>query len=159
MNGNHLAVALVVLGLVFGSPHAAGTASESPSAKDRCPVCGMFVAKYPDWLASITFNDGATVYFDGPKDMFKFYFNMARYAPGKTMKDIASIRVTHYYDVRPVDARSAWYVMGSNVYGPMGRELIPFESEDEARDFAKDHGGDRILRFSDINPALIASLD
>ena len=30
-----------------------------PSPKDRCPVCGMFVAKYPDWVAEIIFKDGS----------------------------------------------------------------------------------------------------
>ena len=38
----------------------------------KCPVCGMFVAKYPKWAALIT-EDSHTHYFDGVKDMMKFY--------------------------------------------------------------------------------------
>ncbi|HEX9136436.1 MAG TPA: nitrous oxide reductase accessory protein NosL, partial [Nitrospirota bacterium] len=30
-----------------------------PAAGDRCPVCGMFVSKYPDWTAEIVFQDGS----------------------------------------------------------------------------------------------------
>ena len=30
-----------------------------PAAGDKCPVCGMFVAKYPDFLAEIVFKDGS----------------------------------------------------------------------------------------------------
>ena len=47
---------------------------------DKCPVCGMFVYKYPDWTAEIIFEEGAVFYFDGAKDFFKFYFNL-RYFP------------------------------------------------------------------------------
>ena len=28
---------------------AAEKAPPAPSAKDKCPVCGMFVAPYPNW--------------------------------------------------------------------------------------------------------------
>ena len=27
----------------------------TPSAKERCAVCGMFVAKYPQWLATLSY--------------------------------------------------------------------------------------------------------
>ncbi|MGQ9653410.1 MAG: nitrous oxide reductase accessory protein NosL, partial [Thermodesulfobacteriota bacterium] len=36
-----------------------------PGPKDKCPVCGMFVAKYPDWTAQVLFKDGRSVFFDG----------------------------------------------------------------------------------------------
>jgi hypothetical protein len=36
-----------------------------PGLKERCPVCGMYVAPYPHWIASITFQDGTSVYFGG----------------------------------------------------------------------------------------------
>ncbi len=152
-------VTLLIAGLVPCSPGFSETGPPAPSSRERCPVCGMFVAKYPDWIGTVVFEDGETVYFDGAKDLFKYYFNLSRYAPGKTVKDIRSIQVTEYYDVRPIDARSAWYVIGSDVYGPMGRELVPFETEAEARDFVKDHGGTRTVRFHEVTPALIESLD
>ena len=49
--------------------------------------------------------------------------------------------------------------MGSDVFGPMGRELIPFVKESEARDFLQDHKGKKILRFSDVIPVDLRSLD
>ncbi len=45
-----------------------------PAPTDKCPVCGMFVAKYPDFVARIDFKDGSYAFFDGVKDMLKFYF-------------------------------------------------------------------------------------
>jgi copper chaperone NosL len=138
---NDRAIVLLTL-LLFASPLWAGEAMPlKPGPKDKCPVCGMFVAKYPDWVAAITFKDGAHTFFDGVKDMLKYYFNMAKYAPGKTAADIKAIQVTDYYRLEPVDGRRAFYVAGSDLYGPMGRELIPFEKEAEAQEFMKDHKG------------------
>jgi copper chaperone NosL len=130
-----------------------------PGPKDKCPVCGMFVAKYPDWVAAITFKDGAHTFFDGVKDMLKYYFNMTKYAPGKTAADIKALHVTDYYRLEPVDGRRAFYVAGSDLYGPMGRELIPFEKEAEAQGFMKDHKGKSVLPFIQIDLSLVMGLD
>jgi nitrous oxide reductase accessory protein NosL len=127
--------------------------------RDKCPVCGMFVAKYPDFAAEIQFRDGAAFHFDGAKDMFKYYLNLSRYAPGKKPADIAAVFVTDYYDLTMVDGRTAYYVVGSDVYGPMGRELVPFAQESKAREFLKDHRGKTIVRFQDVTAALLRPLD
>ena len=112
-----------------------------PSPKDKCPVCGMFVAKYPDFLAQIIFKDGSALFFDGAKDMFKCYLNLKKYHPSKKQSDIDSIYVNDYYGLTFIDGFKAFYVIGSDIYGPMGRELIPFEKEADAREFMKDHKG------------------
>jgi copper chaperone NosL len=138
---------------------ASDTSPAQPGPKVKCPVCGMFVAKYPDWVASLEFADGSTVFFDGVKDMMKYYFNMAKYAPGKTAADIRAFHVTDYYRLELVDGRTAFYVVGSDIYGPMGKELIPFEKEDSAKEFMQDHKGKAVLPFERIDPALVKSLD
>ena len=130
-----------------------------PSKKDKCPVCGMFVYKYPDWLAEVIFKDESVVFFDGAKDLFKYYFNLTKYSPGKNRRDIAAIYVNEYYDMKLIDARKAFFIMGSDVYGPMGHELIPLATGEDARTFMKDHKGKRILRFEEITPKLIQKLD
>ena len=119
----------------------------------------MFVAKYPDWVTAIRFRDGATVFFDGAKDMFKYYFDLKKYAFSKNLSDIDTIQVTNYYDLTLVNGFDAFYVVGSDVYGPMGRELIPFAQEGEAREFLKDHKGKSLLKFQEVTSALIKTLD
>ena len=138
---------------------AFGEQPPKPSKKEKCPVCGMFVYKYPDWVGIITFKDGGRFYFDGAKDLFKFYFDLNKYNPGKKHGDIASIHVTEYYDMTLINASNAFFVEGSDVYGPMGLELIPLASLRDAKTFAKDHGGKQILRFKNITPAVINKLD
>jgi len=130
-----------------------------PLPKDKCPVCGMFVAKYPDFTAEIVFKDGSYAVFDGAKDMFKYYMDLNRFNPAKTPSDIRSIYVTDYYELKPTDATRTFYVIGSDIYGPMGRELIPFVTEGDAMEFMKDHAGKRVLGFGDVTSDVIKELD
>jgi len=131
----------------------------SPGERDTCPVCGMFVARYPDWVATVVYKDGHAHHFDGAKDLFKYLLDLPRWAPGHRAEDITAIGVTEYYGVTRIDARSAWYVIGSDTLGPMGHELVPLASEEDAREFLKDHKGSRILRFDDVTAGLLQDLD
>ncbi len=115
----------------------------------KCPVCGMFVAKYPKWVASISIA-GHTHYFDGVKDMMKFYFNPSEYGHSHNKNEITKITVTDYYSITSFDGIKAFYVIGSNVYGPMGEELIPFKTLNEAKDFSTKHNGKKIVKFEEI---------
>ncbi len=127
--------------------------------KAKCPVCGMYAALYPDWTAEIITNEGVHYYFDGVKDMMKFYFEPDRYHVPLEAGQMVRINVSDYYNLKAMDAHRAWYVIGSNVFGPMGNELIPFRTEDEAETFSKDHSGDSIVRFDEITKDLVHGLD
>ncbi len=133
-------------------------AAATPTAKDKCPVCGMFVAKFPTWTASAQVSDGTTYFFDGPKDMFSHYLNAGRYTPGKKQSDISSHAVKEYYTQKMIDARKAFFVVGSDVYGPMGAELVPFATQKDAASFLIDHKGKKILRFNEITPQTLKEL-
>ena len=114
----------------------------------KCPICGMFVAKYPQWVA--LYDGEKKFYFDGVKDMMKYAF--AR----KLSSD--KLYVSDYYKLSKLEATKAFYVIGSNVYGPMGSELIPFATQEEAQSFARDHNGQKIIAFDEITEALVKSL-
>jgi nitrous oxide reductase accessory protein NosL len=130
-----------------------------PGPRDTCPVCGMFVAKYPEWVATVLYKDGHTHHFDGAKDLFKYLLDMPKWAPGHEKEDIGTIGVTEYYGLTRIDAHAAWYVIGSDVLGPMGHELVPLETKEDAEEFLRDHQGKRILRFQDITGSLLQGLD
>ncbi len=127
--------------------------------RDLCPVCGMVVSKYPAWIATVVYKDGHAHHFDGAKDLFKYLFDMPRYARGHRGQDIARIGVTEYYELKRIDARQAWFVIGSDVLGPMGHELIPLATQADAEAFLNDHKGRRILRFDEVTRALPGKLD
>ncbi len=153
---------LLVLGILCSMP--AISVSEAidtpdPLPTDTCPVCGMFVAKYPEWIATVVYKDGHAHHFDGAKDLFKYLFDLPKWAPGHRLEDIQHIGVTEYYGLTRIDARGAWYVIGSDVLGPMGHELIPLETEADAKEFLHDHQGRRLLRFDEVTAKLPARLD
>jgi copper chaperone NosL len=64
-----------------------------------------------------------------------------------------------YYSVRLINGLEAHYVVGSDVYGPMGRELMPFTNGDDAKEFMKDHKGRAVLRFKDVTAETLKGLD
>lgn len=160
-SGKRWIVACVSLGLFWAAVAAQADPLSpiKPGPKDKCPVCGMFVAKYPDWVAEVRYKDEMTVFFDGAKDFFKYLFNVRTYDPDRSTDRIASMFVTDYYTLELIDARKAFFVVGSDVYGPMGRELIPFKTQADAEEFKKDHKGTQIVMLDKVTPALIKTLD
>lgn len=131
--------------------------------KERCPVCAMFVAKYPKWVAQIFYKkDGKTVHlsFDGVKDMMKFYFNPKKWGyPDLNYNKFEKVMVTDYYSTSAINAKDAFFVIGSDTYGPMGHELIPFKTEKEADTFKRDHLGTKIVSFNQIIEEEVYKLD
>lgn len=148
-----LVLAVAVTGTAFAADPV------KPSGSDKCPVCGMFVAKYPDFLAQVIFKGGSNAVFDGAKDMFQYYLNLKKYDASKKSEDIESIYVTDYYGLNAIDAKSAVYVIGSNVTGPMGKELIPFAKKEDADEFMSDHAGKKSLKFEEITPEVLKDLE
>jgi nitrous oxide reductase accessory protein NosL len=61
--------------------------------------------------------------------------------------------------MKSISAHDAFFVVGSEVYGPMGHELIPFATEADAEVFRKDHKGKQVLRFQEITPKVLEKLD
>jgi copper chaperone NosL len=142
--------------LSIGARSTAAPANDI-TAKSRCPVCGMFVAKYPDWVTQIRHADGTVQVFDGVKDMLAYYFEPAQFGgPGR--ESVQEIWVKDYYTLEWLDARHAFYVIGSDTYGPMGHEFIPFSSPEAATNFRQDHHGEKVLAFDDISQALVEAL-
>ena len=150
---------VIMLCLIAATVTAEQRKPVKPLPKDKCPVCGMFVAEYPAFYAEIVFKDGFRAHFDGPKDMFRYYFEPEKYTPGRETADIAEVYVTDYYSLEAIDARRAFFISGSDVLGPMGGELIPVSLESQARTFLEDHKGKALLKFGEITLATVNSLD
>ena len=132
--------------------------------REKCPVCGMFIYKYPKWAAQIYYKHDSHedhFSFDGVKDMMKFYFSPMEWGDYGEFKqeNITKILVTDYYSQKVIDGIKAFYVIGSDVYGPMGNELIPFKDLEDAETFKMDHQGKKIIKFSDIVEDEVYELD
>lgn len=130
------------------------TESIKVTKDEKCPICGMFVYKHPRWATQTFYKNTTQEYhysFDGAKDMLKYYFD--------NQKNISEILVTDYYSQKAIEAHKAYFVIGSDIYGPMGHELIPFEFESDAKTFYMDHKASKILKFQDITKEEVYKLD
>lgn len=150
---------LLLLSLFLSLPCGFAGTDPAPSGKDKCAVCGMLVAKYPDWYALLVYRDGRRVWFDGAKDLLKGYLAPARYGLAKPASEVKAVWVKDYYSLSLIDGRKAFFVAGSDMHGAMGRELIPFAKESDARGFMKDHLGEKIVRFDQVSAEMLKKMD
>ena len=150
---------ILIFAMVSGPLLSETVQLPEPGPRDTCPVCGMFVAKYPEWVGTVRYKDGHAHHFDGAKDLFKYLLDLPKWAPDHRLEDINAIGVTEYYGLTLIDARQAFYVTGSDVLGPMGHELIPLASRADAEEFTRDHNGRAVLLFDQVTPEMLMMLD
>lgn len=145
---------LIVLGLtavLFGDSLAlaAGDNVGRPAAPEpqaitegmTCAACGMYPYRYPQWQSQVVFADGTVAAFDGCKCMFRFLFNMQKFAPERQPDQVAAVWVKDFKTGKWLDGKTAHYVIDSKEMGPMGKELIPFTTRASAEEFQKANGG------------------
>ncbi len=152
--------AVLALALLTSAPAAAEEfGPRQPADTRRCPVCGMLVARHPDWLAQIVLADAEVLFFDGAKDLFRYLLEADQPPNVVRAREVGVAFVTSYYDRKAVRARDAQFVIGSDVLGPMGAELVPHASREEAEEFSRDHGGSAILGFDEVTREILSRLN
>ncbi|THF67137.1 hypothetical protein E6C76_01760 [Pseudothauera nasutitermitis] len=133
-------------------------AARAVPADARCPICGMYPARYPGWAAQLIFTDGAAHFFDSPVDLLLFLADPGRYDVQRADAGILALYVSDHQEGGWIDARTAHFVSGSSATGPMrGPDLPAFRDAGAATTFAARHGGE-VLVFEAITPERLATL-
>lgn len=128
-------------------------------ADARCPVCGMFPARSPDWAAQVIFDNGDTQFFDSPLTLFIYLQDVGRYTRGRQASEIAASYVSDVSSGAWISAHEAIYVSGSSAVGPMRAGNLPaFSSVTAAQRFARERGG-VLLEARQISPQLLLDLN
>lgn len=105
---------------------------------ERCGRCGMKVDKQSAFRTETRSASGEMRAFDSPKCALS------------ARKSGEALVVQDYYSRQTrVDEPSMRFVAGSDVMGPMGRDLIPVLEADVAK-FRTDHGGTKTLKAVEI---------
>jgi nitrous oxide reductase accessory protein NosL len=89
--------------------------------------------------------------------MMKYYIFDGDFVYDRT--HISRMEVSDYYSLEAIPAQDAYYVLDSDIFGPMGRELIPFKRLEHAKNFSADHHGKSIVRFQKITDTMLMQLD
>jgi hypothetical protein len=110
----------------------------------------MYVEAGSGFTAGATTAAGAAVTFDSPKCLFRWLGSAG--GAGAT-----GAWVTEYFTRAHTPVDDAFYVLGSDVTGPMGRDLIPVAPRDRAEHFASSHGG-RVLGRADVTHEVVEGL-
>jgi hypothetical protein len=130
------------------------TACSRTPAADRCERCGMKLDPARAlWSAELVTSDGATHHYDAPR--------CALDARGALGSSATKLRVHEYYEYsshpQMRDANDVLFVLGSDVDGPMGPDLVPVDPP-KAKKFMADHAAKRALPLAEITPGVLAEL-
>ena len=126
-----------------------------PNRQTTCALDGMSLLDFPGPKAQIHYGDGETDFFCDTMEMFSVYLKPEQQrritaiftqdmgqADWKTPKG-------HW-----IDAKRAYYVLGSDMPGSMGPTLASFARLSDADAFSKKHGG-KVLSFSQITSEMV----
>lgn len=157
----HTATLLLVAGLLAacGKTDDTSAGPKDIAKETACALDGMFLADYPGPKAQILY-DGAPEpeFFCDTMEMFSLYLKpeQARKVKGIYVQDLDKTP----WDAPKgawIDARGAFYVVGSKKRGAMGPTIPSFGSRDGAQKFADANGG-KVYPFAEVT-ADMARLD
>lgn len=139
----------------------------------KCPVCGMEIGgkeqqgvtlTYKDGrvvgfhaMAAAVFENGTVVGFDGARCLFVYNSVPQKY--NVNVSDIAHQYVTDFTTKRMIELPRAFLVLGSEVKGLMGYELIPFGNKADAGKFASEYDGKWIVQLHEVTRAVQKEAD
>ena len=132
--------------------------SEAPVAfhpNDECHVCGMVINQFPGPKGQVVERDGVKK-FCSTAEMLGWWLQPEnRHDDAKLyVHDMGRSQWDAPDDKHLIDARTAYYVIGTGLKGAMGVVLASFADEATAQKVAADTGG-RLLRFEQIDLALL----
>jgi len=129
-------------------------------AGDECHVCGMIITELPGAKAEAIENRSNAVHkFCSTQDMLSWWLQ----PENKHLKaelyvhDVAQTPWEHPQDEYLIDARSAWYVVGSSVQGAMGPSLVSYSEREAAETLAAAKGG-RVLSWEQLDMTVLQEL-
>lgn len=153
-----MASLMVCLLLVACDKPAQATYSNAAAAfhpSDECHVCGMIIGGFPGPKGQVV-EPGGTKKFCSPAEMISWWLQPENHHGDATLyvHDMGRSAWDSPDDSHLIDAKTAFYVIGTQLKGAMGVVLASFSSQQAAEKLAADQGG-RVLRFSDINLELL----
>ncbi len=114
----------------------------STSQSAECPQCGMDVEAFKQFSSLLT-SDGKTYTFCSNRCMF-----ISTKIKGMKAEKVV---VRDYYTQSEIDGKSAFYVIGGDTPGPMGKDLFSFGTKESAEAYLREHAGEQVVTFEQVN--------
>ncbi len=125
--------------------------TNTTTVASNCGNCGMKSLDFPQWNVKVIgkekdSNSQKITYFCSPRCLF-----VQATTNQTTYQSADSLLVVDYYNQQRIEARQAFFVVGSDVASPMGNDFVPLADEAAAKDFLNEHKGKKIVKFGEVN--------
>lgn len=156
-NARHVLLLAAALLAACSQQTAQSIAPVEITRETACSLDGMTLADYPGPKAQIIYAETtAPEYFCDLMEMFDIYLKpeQARKVDAIYVQDMGQ---TQWEEPKGhwIDAKSAFYVVGSKKMGSMGPTFGSFAKEDDAKEFINANGG-KVYKFGEITPDMAA---
>lgn len=128
----------------------------SKLVQEVCPIKNVDIEKHKDWAGYVELKDGSIVALSSSKYTFAYMLIVQKREGQDSVK---SVYVTDYKNKKLINAKTAYYVFGSNIMSVGGDDVIPFALESDAKEFFKVNKGKQIYRFDRMTENFINYLD
>ncbi|WP_428774548.1 nitrous oxide reductase accessory protein NosL [Vibrio sp.] len=121
-------------------------------AADECHLCGMVIANFPGPKGEAYEKEQQSIdKFCSTRDLFAYILQPEnkRQIQQVFVHDMSKTPWQKPDDEYFIDAKSAWYVIGSEKKGSMGETLASFGEKSDAEAFSKEFGG-KVYSFDQI---------
>jgi copper chaperone NosL len=126
-----------------------------PTRETASAIDGMLLADYPGPKGQIHYSDGQVLFFSDTVEM------TATALKPESQKKITAIFTQDMAKTdwaKPqghwIDARTAYFVVGSRMTGSMGPTLATFANKADADRFAGQNGG-KVMQFNELKPDMV----
>lgn len=145
---------ILVAVLAACSKPAAPVAPQEITAETSCSLDGMTLADFPGPKGQIHYASGEPDFFCDTVEMFSIYLQpeQKRRITAIFTQDMGK---TDWQKPQGqwIDARLAYFVVGSRKTGSMGPTMASFARLQDAENFARQFGG-KVLRFDQVTPEM-----
>lgn len=150
---SRLILSLIMLAALSAcSKPTTNVAAQEITAGTSCSLDGMSLADFPGPKAQIHYATGEPDFFCDTVEMFSIYLNpeQKKHITGIFTQDMGK---TDWEKPQGnwIDAKQAFYVLGSKKTGSMGPTLAAFSRQQDAEKFSQEFGG-KVLHFDQVTP-------
>lgn len=121
----------------------------TPKTEARCKNCGMKIDPASPWRAELIGPDGSILAFDTPRCA------LTSWRTGKT--PAKELHVLDYYDRQSKDGKDVRFVIGGDVVGPMGPDLVPVDPARVSK-YLQDHAAERALTLDEVTTDVLSAI-
>lgn len=140
---------IILFGLLTGCSVKAPQKAFTIESHKECPLCGMIPARYPRFHCQVILESGDYIAFDSAAGLITFLLfpDKTGMEPGK----VDSVYFKDYLSETWIHSDKTFFVIGSEIMGPMGIEFLAVDSYEKAMELKKQEKGVWIIHYKKVD--------